>query len=158
MIFEHIASETTRMIERRVLVFREAFGWIRALPTDPIDGITKLRGDNMYVNIHGYSTLPINECRWESHRHTVDLQFCISGGEAIDWLPDVALQPDGEYNAAKDTQKWLSSVSPRVHLPMLPGAYAIFLPNELHRPKVADGSNSAVRKLVVKIHKDLVDL
>jgi YhcH/YjgK/YiaL family protein len=35
---------------------------------------------------------------------------------------------------------------------MIPGTFAIFFPNELHRPKVFDGENPNVRKLVFKIH------
>jgi YhcH/YjgK/YiaL family protein len=39
---------------------------------------------------------------------------------------------------------------------MIRGTFAIFLPNELHRPKVADGEASDVRKLVVKIRSSLL--
>jgi beta-galactosidase beta subunit len=34
---------------------------------------------------------------------------------------------------------------------MIPGTFVLFLPGELHRPKILDGQNADVRKLVFKI-------
>lgn len=147
----------TQWLLRWSPVLCDAFDWIRALPPNPALGITELRGNKMYVNVHGYDTLPTGKCKWESHRHTIDLQYCISGGEIIEWLHDVRLEPDGEYNAAKDTQKWSGMTTACAQLHMFPGAYAIFLPNELHRPKICDGVNANVLKLVVKIDAKLLD-
>ena len=156
MIHDSLNSATTTWLQQCYPALRDAFDWILALPSTPNDGITELRGSRMYVNIHGYHTLPASQCNWESHRHTADLQYCISGGEVIEWLPEVKLEPVGEYNPAKDTQKWIGGVALCTQLRMFPGAYAIFLPNELHRPKVGDGANPAVSKLVVKIHEELL--
>jgi biofilm protein TabA len=156
MIHDSLNSATTRWLQKCYPALREAFDWILTLPSTLIEGITELRGSRMYVNIHGYHTLPANQCNWESHRHTVDLQYCISGGEVIEWLPEVKMEPAGEYNTEKDTQKWIGRVARCTQLKMFPGTYAIFLPNELHRPKIEDGANPCVIKLVVKIHEDLL--
>lgn len=155
MIHDTLNSTTTLWLQQCYPVLREAFDWIRALSGTPTHGITELHGSMMYVNIHGYDTLPISQCNWESHRHTIDLQYCITGGEVIDWLPEGKLEPFGEYNANKDTQTWNDSIIYCSHVLMLPGTYTIFLPNEFHRPKVSDGCNHHVNKLVVKIHNDL---
>jgi YhcH/YjgK/YiaL family protein len=157
MIYDSLNSETTQWLRQCCPALREAFDWIRALPGAPSQGITELRGKQMYVNVHGYDTLSADQCNWESHRHTMDLQYCISGGEVIEWLPSVKLEPSDAYNAAKDTQKWRGKIVSRTQLSMFPGAYAIFLPNELHRPKVGDGINPNVYKLVVKIHEELLN-
>lgn len=157
MIHDHLNSLTTQWLERYHPVLQEVFDWLRALPPDPPHGITQLRGEQLYVNVHGYDTLPVEQCAWESHRHTIDLQYCIDGGEMIDWVAGHPLNAAGEYNTDKDTQKWSGNAPGSIRLRMVPTAYVIFLPGELHRPKVEDGTHPAVRKLVVKIHQDLLD-
>ncbi len=158
MFFDHIDSVTARTLESRFPALRKAFAWIRAMPPTPADGITELRGPAMYVNVHGYATLPADQCRWESHHHTIDVQFCIGGGEQIDWLPDGTLAPMNNYDAEKDTEHWRSAeaTSP-TRLRMFPRAFVVFLPGELHLPKIADGSHPEVRKLVVKIQAHLLE-
>jgi len=156
MIHDSLHSATTQLLQERFPVLREAFDWIRSSAGTQAHGITELHGNRMYVNVHGYDTLPASQCNWESHRHTVDLQYCISGGEVIEWLPGIELEPAGEYNSSKDTQKWRGGIITCSQLRMFPGSYAIFLPNELHRPKVNDNANPNVHKLVVKIHEELL--
>jgi YhcH/YjgK/YiaL family protein len=156
MVFEQINSPTATWLEGKHSVLREAFAWIRALPAHAPDGITELRGREVYVNVHGYDTLSATQRRWESHRQTIDVQYCISGGEVIDWLPAGALAPQNDYGADKDTEHWQSSATRPTQLVMTPGTFVLFLAGELHRPKLHDGTNAAVRKLVVKIHAPLL--
>jgi biofilm protein TabA len=157
MIHDTLNTLTTEQLCEWSPVFREAFEWIRGLPECPPPGITELRGRSLYVNVHGYDTLPVGQCLWESHRHTIDLQYCIAGGEIIEWGSGSGLEAQGDYHAEKDTQKWRREPpEPCTQLQMFPGTYAIFLPNELHRPKIHDGVNDGVRKLVVKISAELL--
>jgi biofilm protein TabA len=156
MIHDILDSITTDWMQQRNPVLTEAFNWIRSMPIQTLEGISELCGSEMYVNVHGYETLPVTECRWESHRHTVDLQYCIEGGEIIEYLPALSLEPAGDYDLSKDTQKWRGEERPVTRLRMLPRVYALFLPNELHRPKVSDGAHPGVRKLVVKIQGHLL--
>src|SRR5690606_15596351 len=53
--------------------WRFAFDWLSKLPPRPEPGIRPLQGDDIYVNVHGYETLPREQCRYESHRRYVDL-------------------------------------------------------------------------------------
>ena len=54
---------------------------------------------------------------------------------------------------AADTfvEHWRDGQLPATVLRMNPERFAIFLPNELHRPQIFDGTHPDVRKLVVKI-------
>lgn len=151
MVFAELESTTARWLEQKSPIFEEAFSWIRAMPPDAGSGITELHDTRMYVNVHGYSTIPKSECRWESHRRTIDIQYCISGGEIIDWLPDGALAPKNDYSSEKDTEYWLDQQASPAVLRVLPGMFALFFPGELHRPKATDGIHTSIRKLVVKI-------
>lgn len=156
MIHESLQSATTQLLCESYPVLRVAFEWIRNSSICVPTGIIELRGRDMYVNVHGYDTLPQAQCVWESHQYTVDVQYCISGGEIIEWQPTVELEPAGEYNLAKDAQKWRGGGGDYAQIRMYPGAYAIFLSHELHRPKILDGSNLSVRKLVIKIKEALL--
>jgi biofilm protein TabA len=152
MISDVLRSTTSEWLEHRYATLATVFQWLRAMPSDAPDGITQLAGDDFYVNVHGYATKPAEECRWESHRRTVDVQYCISGGELIHWTPTGTLDGLGDYvEPPKDVEHWRDSRAPATVLRMTPGRFVIFLPNELHRPKVIDGTHPDVRKLVVKI-------
>jgi YhcH/YjgK/YiaL family protein len=132
-----------------------AFDWLDQLPATPEPGIRPLQGDDIYVNVHGYHTLPREQCRYESHRKYVDLQYCITGGEFIDWQRASTLKPDGGYDTDKDLQFYeLGNSLTVIH--MLPRSFAIFYPSDAHLPKRADGIHPAVSKLVVKVAYDLV--
>lgn len=153
--------------------FQKALHWIRQMPADQAPGIYPIEGDEIFVNVHGYDTLPADQCRFESHRRYIDVQYCIAGGECIDIQWSSRLAPDGDFDAAKDLQFYFagSPTSPpgnrepggkdekpgTTSLLMSPGDFAIFFPEDAHRPKVHDGHNSSVRKLVVKIDRKLVE-
>ena len=156
MIHDTLNSVTTRLLELRIPVLKQAFDWLRSMPAEPPEGIIELQGCDMYVNVHGYQTLPAAECQWESHRHTVDIQYCIAGGEIIEWLPTGVLTSLDDYFPAKDTEHWQDNGEQPAQLRMTPGAYVMFLPQELHRPKIMNGNQAHIKKLVIKIQNDLL--
>lgn len=137
--------------------WKYAFEWLRQLPAEPEPGIRPLRGEDIYVNVHGYTTLGREECRYESHRRYVDLQYCVSGGELIDWQLASSLTPAGLYDEEKDLQFYEAGHS-LTALQMVPGSFAIFYPSDAHRPKRRDGQHPSVSKLVIKVDLKLVGL
>lgn len=157
MIYANLALADTYWSVAGHPVFSRALEWIRRMPADQPTGIVHLDSKRMYVNVHGYDTLPRLECVFESHRRYVDLQYCIAGGELIDYCRTDWLTPKGAYDAERDFQ-FYQAFEPFSTLRMAPGDFAIFLPADGHRPKVQDGSHPAVRKLVVKIDTSLLSL
>jgi len=158
MIHDVIGSPTATFLAKSSKPLREALDWICQHAATASEGETELRGRKCYINVHGYDTLPVESCTWESHRHTVDLQYCIRGGEKISWMVGQPLKAKGPYISEKDTQKWEGLVERPVDLCMVPGSFAIFLPGEFHRPKMKDGMNRRVHKLVAKIDAELLSL
>lgn len=134
-------------------VWRRALDWLRILPPDLALGTYELIGRDMFASVQEYETLDRAAARFESHREHVDLQYTISGTEAIDWCPRSELQPDGPFE--NDVQFWLPPVTPLATLVNSPGRFAIFYPGDAHRPKVRVGAGR-VRKLVIKIHLKLL--
>lgn len=135
--------------------WRFAFDWLKQLPANPEPGIRPLQGEDIYVNVHGYDTLARELCRYESHRRYVDLQYCIHGGELIDWQLGSTLKPAGPYDESKDLQFYEMGTS-LTQIQMVPGSFAIFFPSDAHLPKRNDGIHQAVSKLVIKVALKLV--
>ena len=156
MITDQLRSATTEWLSRQSPVIYEAFAWIAAMPNSPDDGTTELHGRLMYAMVQSYATKAAGECRWESHRHTIDIQYVFEGGEAIDYLRPGQLEPIDDYAEARDVEHWRPVVPPAATLRLSPGTFVIFLAGEPHRPKVHDGANAAVRKLVIKIDSSLL--
>jgi len=156
MIHGHIQTPDTYAHLLSHPVWRQAFDWLRQMPANPTPGIQPLRGDEMYVNVMQYDTLPRTQCRFESHRQFLDLQFTISGAEIIEWRRVEELKPDGTYDESRDLQFYhLADAATRLHMP--PGYFAIFHPSDAHLPKVSDGIQKSAFKLVIKINRRLVE-
>jgi YhcH/YjgK/YiaL family protein len=156
MIFDTIEDGSTDNFLKNCSVLQEALGWIRNLGQDPEEGTHYLRGDDMYGMIQSYETKDRSDRLWESHRKYVDLQYCISGGEIIDWEKIENLTPDGEFMEDKDATLYQKTEAPSVSLIMQPGRYALLFPEDGHRPGVVDGVNAGTKKVVVKIALNLL--
>src|SRR5439155_23683956 len=81
-------------------VWKEAFEFLKSLPAQPAKGIHPIRGEDMYVNVMEYATLPREQCHFESHRKYVDLQYTITGSEVIEWRRSGELETAGRYDEA----------------------------------------------------------
>lgn len=135
-------------------VWKRAFDWLRTLhPDAPIETI-ELLGRDMWASIQEYDPVDRNEARFESHRDHVDLQFTLAGGEWIDWSPRCALKPEGPFE--NDVQFWLPPTDPVSSLAQTAGRFAVFHPEDAHRPKVAMAGHRNVRKLVIKIRRSMI--
>ena len=136
-------------------VWNRVFQWLRALPADAALGHHEIQGEQIYVSIQEYATLTRHEARFESHERYVDLQYTLSGLEGIDWAPRSSLKPDGPF--ANDVQFWLPPSEPVTTLCQSPRRFAVFYPSDAHRPKVRLEGQDQVRKLVVKIERELLN-
>jgi len=155
MLYGHLSESDTYAQLLANPAWKLAFDWLGTATAATPAGIQKLQGDEVWVNVHGYDTLPREQCRFESHRRYIDLQYCISGGETIDWWLVSGLVPDGEYSPDQDVV-FYSPPPAATTLWMSPGNFAIFHPSDAHRPKAQDGVNRSVFKLVLKIDRNLV--
>lgn len=156
MILFNIRNHSTYHFLENHIVLQQAFTWILENAHTASEGIVYLRGKEMFVNVHGYETLPHDQCFFESHRKYIDLQYAINGGELIEWLPASQLTQNGSYDHEKDFQYYHNSDDKNISLLRLtPGVAAIFFPEDAHKPKLYDRNNREIWKLVVKISMDL---
>lgn len=155
MLLGDISRTTTYAPLLQQEVWTEALEWIRRNADSAAAGIYPLRDRAMFVNVHGYATIAAETARFESHRRYIDLQYCIRGGETILWRPCDEAPNDATFDADKDvrfrpiTGTWSS-------LALAPRLFAIFFPQDEHAPQIANGRDTAIWKLVVKIDRALV--
>lgn len=130
--------------------------WISENEKTAKDGDThQIKGENLVIMVQHIDTKPRAERRFESHKEFLDLHYCIKGGEYIEWAPVESLKLKEPYLEEKDCAFHFPDEKNTAIL-MTPGTFAIFYPEDAHMPKVHDGENDSILKIVVKIHKSLL--
>jgi biofilm protein TabA len=131
-------------------VWAEAFAWIEENAATAEDGIYPLSGE-VYVRVMQYDLKERGVARYESHRHTIDLQFTIEGAEGIEVCPVEELNADGEYRTDKDFQYYLCPGKGLHRVENVKGHFCVLFPQDGHMPQLYVNGHTHVKKLVVKI-------
>jgi biofilm protein TabA len=85
--------------------------------------------------------------RLETHKNYADIQYTISGDDAIGYLPAAELtRPDGDYDAEKDLAFYRDA--PAAYVPCPPGTASIYFPEDAHAPMATDDE---LHKVVLKM-------
>ena len=111
----------------------------------------------MILQINEMTTEPKEMRRAEVHRKYVDVQYIIHGRELIGCYPDA-----GEDEISEDLLEpgdirfyKYRDVPGEIMLPMTEGCYAVFFPEDVHRPCCQMGGEPCeVRKIVLKVRVD----
>lgn len=117
---------------------------IRALPAGkhPI-------GAGVYVAVNCYEPKPFT--KYEGHRNYIDLQYMVDGDEDMlcaDLSEAEELTP---YDPEKDVF-FCASAARSIRLPVHGGDYAVFFPDDIHAPGIANEKTAGeIRKLVFKL-------
>ena len=111
-------------------------------------GRIEIDGNNVFALVQEYDTKAFNIDMWEAHKKYFDIQFIVSGTEAIkvsrieDMTPNTKYHTDGDY--------WLFSGDGNA-LKITENQFAIFSPEDIHQPAIAiEGSIQKIKKIVVK--------
>ncbi len=107
--------------------------------------------EGVRMNVMSFETSPAEGKKAELHRKFIDIQLLIEGEEAIEYglsQPNLALYD--EYREEDDYQLTPEIENKNVVV-LKPNMFAIFLPNEPHKPGNAVNENKLLKKLVVKV-------
>ena len=115
----------------------------------PPDGRQEIAGSDVYTLVQSYDSAPAEQKKWESHRRYIDLQFVAEGEETMYYAPLGTLQPKGEYLEEKDCAYYEDG--PSTALRCVEGMFAIFFPEDVHKPGCQLSGAARVKKIVVKI-------
>ncbi len=132
--------------------FAKAFATLRSyLADDDLScGKHVLDGEKLYAMVQEYTTHPKDGMKFESHERYIDIQFILSGKEEIDACPADTLPLTDPYSKENDCALYgTGSYTPIL---LQTGDFAIFYPNEAHRPAIAvHGKPEQVKKVIVKV-------
>lgn len=116
---------------------------LAALP----EGRHEIGTQGCFALVSRYRTLAPGEGFIECHRRHLDIQIVVSGVEAI----GVCRRSACTVSAWSETGD-VETLEGEVDLiPLRPGSFAIFLPQDGHMPKLSHGAVAAVLKVVVKV-------
>lgn len=118
----------------------------RSLPAGRYD----VPGTGAYILVQHLTTEPAEQRRFESHQRYMDIQIVLSGSEIMQWAELSALAPSGDYSPEKDVRLYQNPDS-CADIRVEAGQFALFLPEDGHKPLCADGQPGAVSKIVVKV-------
>ena len=110
-----------------------------------------IEGNEIFALIFDLETSPKTENSPEVHRNYIDIQYLVSGQEVIGVTTDLGTLPvKTPYDEKRDILFYEDSEN-ETDLHLLPGNFAIFFPEDVHRPNCQYESSQKIRKVVVKI-------
>ncbi|OCT13887.1 hypothetical protein A8709_17665 [Paenibacillus pectinilyticus] len=119
------------------------------------EGRVEINGDQMYVNFMEFDAKSMDEQQAEKHESYIDIHYLIDGEETIGWSSD---REDFQAAKAYDSEQDYALYNPspdEILLQLKPGMFAVFFPNDIHRPSMGRPS-SRIKKAVVKVHVGLL--
>lgn len=129
--------------------FRKGFEYLKN--TDLLNaevGKFEIDGKNVFAIISEYDSKAPDNCRLEAHRTYADIQFIIAGREAIGYTPLSNQEVTAEYLPEKDIIFFSDETT---QLPLEAGMFAIFFPQDIHRPCMQIDGPEKVKKVVIKV-------
>lgn len=138
-------------------VLREALNYILKTDLEKISvGTYEIKGRDMYVQILDLETDIETLKLPEVHKNYLDIHFLSKGSERIGFSIDCDKNMISEdYNSERDILFYKNCDS-ESFINMKPGNFAIFFPNDVHRPGCIGKKKEIIRKVVVKIHRKLL--
>lgn len=111
-------------------------------------GRYEIDGKNVFALISEYESKAHQDCRLEAHQAYADIQYIVSGREAIGFAPLNGQTLTSEYNPEKDIAFFSGETT---HLILETGMFAVFFPQDVHRPCMQISGPEKVKKVVIKV-------
>lgn len=149
MLFGHIAQPNPCRLPAAIETALEFLRTtdFRVLPP----GVVEIDGKNIYAQIIDLTTRPEEEIRPEVHRQYLDIQFLAWGEEKIGLAIDTENNVISESLLTERDIIFYHDSQNEFFFDMVPGSYAIFFPQDVHRPGCNKLRSTPIRKIVVKV-------
>ena len=136
-------------------IWQKVFAFINKCSADTAHGRHEIAGDDAYASVFSYDTKPLKEGIYEAHRKQIDIQLLLKGRESA-YVTDIdGLSVKTEYKEKEDYVLFNDPERLPGATPLTPGFFAVFFPNDAHKPSLNYGAVAEnVTKVVVKINVD----
>ncbi|MEX9254083.1 YhcH/YjgK/YiaL family protein [Pseudenterobacter timonensis] len=149
MIFGHIAQPNPCRLPGAI---EKALAFLRNTDFTALEpGVVEIEGRQIYAQILDLQTKAVAENRPEVHRRYLDIQFLASGEEKIGIAIDTGNNQISESLLEQRDIIFYHDSENESFIEMIPGSYAIFFPQDVHRPACIKEKATAIRKIVVKV-------
>lgn len=118
-------------------------------------GEYELEGRDIYYQVIETETEE-NEKRFaESHKKYLDIQYVVNGREKIGFTPLLDEYKIKEFIEERDLL-FYEQVKNEGYIIATEGCISIFFPEDVHRPQIAIEEPERLKKVVVKVKKDII--
>lgn len=115
-------------------------------------GTVEIDGREVYAMIQTYTSRVVtDDPRFEAHRKYLDIQYVVSGTEAMGWAPLDQLAVNIPYMDDRDIMLGTVPAEARTLVPFSAGYAILLYPSDAHGPGLAAGEPEPVVKVVVKV-------
>lgn len=155
MIFSSIyANDNTKCYPDAI---RKAIDYVTKTDFSKLeDGRQEIDGDNLFAKVFHLTSKQVEETHLELHKQYVDVQFWLNGEELCGVAPYTGEGVCVEANVQEDLY-FYKDIGNEFFIHATKGCYAVFFPNDAHRPGICiDGQPLDYRKVVVKVSVDLL--
>lgn len=104
--------------------------------------------EKLFYTRENYETKPVEETAWESHLKYIDIQYIVEGVERMSVRNSKDLSVKYPYDEEKDIIFYEGAADDQITLSK--GMAAILFPTDVHRPCIAAGLPSGVKKIIIK--------
>ena len=156
MITGHIANEDLCFLPPAI---KKALDFLRNTDLRHIKpGEVEIQGRYIYAQIIDMELKVKSLCSLESHRRYIDIQYLAKGRERIGFASDLGKYMIRESKLPQRDIIFYSSVKNEGFIDMTEGSYAIFFPQDIHRPGVVvpGFKDKKIRKVVVKVDLNIL--
>lgn len=106
--------------------------------------------DHYYIKVMSPETLEVSDII-ESHQREIDIQILLSGAEKIKIFSKENVEIKSDYNPEIDCTFYTPISDPHSEIVLQPGYFAMFFPQDIHNPLIANNTIQSLKKIVVKI-------
>lgn len=127
----------------------KCFAYIKEHSLEKMElGRYELEGDDLFMNLQEFETMPSEGRTYEAHKRYLDLHYIVNGAEKIDvnFLGSMKLE---SYDEEKDLAILTGEAAGTVILRK--GDFCICYPSDVHRPAGMEYRPEKIRKAVFKI-------
>jgi biofilm protein TabA len=114
------------------------------------DGRYEVEGDDLYYMVQHYTTRPVDQARFESHKKYIDIQALLAGQEMLGYAPTAGLEVVEPYSEEKDIMFYRVGTM-TAHVRLEPGVFCLLFPHDAHLPSCQVACPAEVHKVVFKV-------
>ncbi len=130
----------------------EALNYLKNITVTKEDaGKTFVVDDDFYYLVKASATKDLKDCKFESHKKYIDIQYIVDGHESFGLLDVCHLTANTEYNGDKDIMYYEKPNTDYSVATLSSGDFITFYPHDGHMPGIKVGESSVTLKVIGKL-------